>query len=190
MARVEAYLSTAELEARFCAASTTTEARHFQTIWLLAQGRTISEVAAVVSFVPRWVEELLQRYNAEGPQALGDLRRHNRRAPGVLTPDVLAALAERVQRPPDGGGLWTGPKVAAWIAVYLGREHVHPQRGWDALKRIRWSIQMPRPLHPAAATPEEQEVFKKNLQPRSRKSPRQPRGARSKSGPPTSTASV
>ena len=190
MARVEAHLSVAELEARYRAAANTTEARHFQPIWLLAEGRTITEVAAVLSFVPRWVEELLQRYNADGPRALGDLRRHNRRAASVLTPEVLAALTERVQRPPDGGGMWTGPKVAAWIAVYLDREQVHPQRGWDALKRIRWSIQMPRPRHPAAAAPEEQEAFKKSLQPQSRKSLQGPPVARSRCGLPTSTASA
>jgi transposase len=161
MARVAAHLSVAELEARFRAARDATEARHVQAIWLLAQGRTIAEVSSVLAFVPRWVEELLQRYNARGSAALGDLRRHNGRAASVLTEEVLAALKERVQRAPDDGGLWTGPKVAAWLAVRLGREQVHPQRGWEALNLIGWSIQTPRPRHPAAATPEEQAAFKK-----------------------------
>ena len=46
---------------------------HFQVIWLLARGHTIADVAAVTSFVPRWIEQLLARYNAHGPDALGDL---------------------------------------------------------------------------------------------------------------------
>jgi hypothetical protein len=38
-------------------------ARHFQTIWLLAQGHTIEEAAETTCFVPRWIEELLARHD-------------------------------------------------------------------------------------------------------------------------------
>ena len=75
------------------------------------------------------------RYNASGPAALGDQRRRNGRAASLLREDVLAALAERLRTPPEDGGLWSGPKVAAWMAGQLGLERVHPQRGWEALKR-------------------------------------------------------
>ena len=90
--------------------------------------------------MPRWVEELAARYNALGPEALGDQRRRNGRAASLLTEDVLAALAERVRTPPEAGGLWSGPKVAAWMARHLGLARV-PQRGWEALKRIGCSVQ-------------------------------------------------
>ena len=119
------------------------EARHTQAIWLLAQGRTFLEVAEVLAFAPRWVEELAARYNALGPTALGDQRRRNGRAASMLTKDVLTALAERVRTPPDDGGLWSGPKVAAWMARHLGLQKVHPQRGWEALRRIGWSPRAP-----------------------------------------------
>ncbi len=58
MARIVEHLSVAELGARYRAARDATEARHYQAIWLLAQGRTFLEVAEVLAFVPRWVEEL------------------------------------------------------------------------------------------------------------------------------------
>ncbi len=161
MARIVGHLSVAELEARYRAARDATEARHFQAIWLLAQGRTVLEVAEVLAFVPRWVEQLAKRYNAFGPEALGDQRRRNGRAASLLTEDVLSALAERVAAPPEDGGVWSGPKVAAWMAAHLGLAKVHPQRGWEALKRIGWSIQAPRPRHPRAATPEQRETLKK-----------------------------
>ena len=64
MARIVGHLSIAELEARYRAAQDATEARHFQAIWLLAQGRTFLEAAEVLAFAPRWVEELAARYNA------------------------------------------------------------------------------------------------------------------------------
>jgi Winged helix-turn helix len=169
MARIVEHLPVAELEARYRAARDATEARHFQAIWLLAQGRTFLEVAEVLAFVPRWVEEL---------------------AASLLTEAVLSALAERVQAPPEEGGVWSGPKVAAWIARHLGVQRVHPQRGWEALQRIGWSIQAPRPRHVRAATPAERADFKKgSRRPLHRPRRRIPTG-RSRSGRRTSTASA
>ena len=160
MARIVEHLSVAELEARYRAARDVTEARHSQAIWLLAQRRTVREVAEVLAFAPRWVTKLAARYNALGPAAPGDGRRRNGKAASLLTREVLSALAERVRTPPAAGGLWSGPKAAAWIAAHLGLAKVHPQRGWEALKRIGWSIQTPRPRHPRAATPEQRATFK------------------------------
>src|SRR3954467_14045050 len=161
MARVADHLSVEDLEAGFRSAQNPTATRHVQVIWLLARGHTIADVAAVTSFVPRWIEQLLARYNAHGPEALGDLRRRNGSAPSVLRPELLARLPERLATPPSDGGLGTGPKVAGWMAGELGLAAVVPQRGWEALKAINWSVQKPRPRHPAAATPEECETFKK-----------------------------
>ena len=190
MARIVAHLSVAELEARYRAARDATEARHFQAIWLLAQGRTFLEVAEVLAFVPRWVEELAARYNALGPAALGDQRRRNGRTATLLTEAVLAALAKRVRRPPGDGGLWSGPKVAAWMARHLGLQTVHPQRGWEALRRIGWSPQAPRPRHARAATPEQRAAFKGGSIPLSPRPGRRIPAARSRSGRRTSTASA
>src|SRR5918995_1989519 len=100
MARIVEHLPVEELEARYRATRDVTEARHFQAIWLLAQGRTFLEVAEVLAFVPRWVEELAARYNALGPEALGDRRRRNGRTATLLTEAVLSALARRLRIPP------------------------------------------------------------------------------------------
>src|SRR6186997_3127934 len=119
-------------------------------------------VAKRVGFVPRWIEQLLARYNAKGPDALGDLRRRNGGVPSVLHPALLERLRARLEAPPPDGGLWSSREVAAWMAGELGLAEVLPQRGWEALKAIDWSVQKPRPRHPGAATPEEQEAFKKS----------------------------
>jgi transposase len=190
MARIVEHLPVEELEARYRAARDVTEARHFQAIWLLAQGRTFLEVAEVLAFVPRWVEQLAARYNASGPAALGDQRRRNGRRASLLTPKLLAALAERLKKPPEDGGVWSGPKVAAWMARRLGRAKVHPQRGWDALRRLGWSLQSPRPRHPRAAAPEERAALKKRSARRWRGPGRPIPAGRSRSGLRTSTASA
>src|SRR5215216_5504717 len=189
MAWVAGHLSVDDLEAEFRSAPDPTATRHFQVIWLLARGHTIADVAAVTSFVPRWIEQLLARYNAHGPEALGDLRRHNGGVPSVLRPALLARLPERLATPPSDGGLWTGPKVAAWMAGELGLAEVLPQRGWEALKAIGWSGQKPRPRHPHAATPEERETFKKSWPRWSRRKRPSTRTRRLRSGPRTSIAS-
>src|SRR3954466_3491339 len=189
MAHVADHLSVSALEQRYRSCTDATAARHVQTIWLLAKGDTIAEVAATVSFARRWVERLLARYNAHGPEALGDLRRRNGTSPSVLRPDLLEKLKDRLREPPPDGGLWTSPKVAAWMAGELGLAAVLPQRGGEALKAIGWSVQKPRPRHPAAATPEEREAFKKSWsRPSPRSGPSTPT-SRSRSGPRTSTAS-
>jgi transposase len=190
MARIVEHLPVEELEARYRAARDVTEARHLQAIWLLAQGRTFLEVAEVLAFVPRWVEQLAARYNAFGPDALGDRRRRNGRAATLLTDEVLSALVERLKEPPEDGGLWSGRKVAAWIADHLGLAAVHQQRGWEALKRLEWSVQAPRPRHPRSAGPEQREALKESWTRRSRRPRPNTPTARSRSGPRMSTASA
>jgi transposase len=69
-------------------------------------------------------------------------------------------LAEAFEGPaPNGGGLWTGPKVAEWIEAKTAKR-THPQRGWVYLKGLGYSLKSPRPRH-HKADPEEQETFKK-----------------------------
>ncbi len=105
------------------------EGRHFQTIWLLAKGHSVGDVAEMTSFGRRWIEQLVVRYNVEGPDSLGDLRRRNGAPAGVVTPEVLAKLRVRLQEPLSDGGLWTSAKVAAFIACELGLTSVAVQRG-------------------------------------------------------------
>src|SRR3954469_745000 len=114
MAHVADHLSVSALEQQYRSCTDVTAARHRQTIWLLAKGHEMAEVAATVSYAQRWVERLLARYNAQGPQALGDLRRRNGTSPSVLRPDLLDKLKARLREPPprwwpvdqpEGGGL-------------------------------------------------------------------------------------
>ncbi len=190
MAHVADHLSVSALEQQYRSCTDVTAARHLQAIWLLAKGHPIAEVAATVSYAQRWVERLLARYNAQGLPALGDLRCRNGRSPSVLKPDLLDKLKARLREPPSDGGLWTSPKVAAWMASELGLTRVAPQRGWEALQAIGWSVQKPRPRHPASATPEDKAVFEKSSPRRSQRKRPSTQTSRSRSGPQTSTASA
>ncbi len=163
MATVCGHLRVDELENRYLGCQDVTASRHLQVIWLLARGHTISQVSETMAFGERWIEQLLARYNAEGPEALGDLRRRNGASATILKPELLARLRNRLREPPPDGGLWSSRKVANWMAGELGLTSVAPQRGWEALKAIGWSIQKPRPKNPKSATPEEAAAFKNRM---------------------------
>ena len=109
MTTIAGHLSVEALRDRYVSSADVMEARHFQTIWLLAKGHSVGEVAELTSFGRRWIEQLVVRYNTEGPYSLGDLRRRNGAAPRILKPEVLDKLRVRLKEPPDDGGLWTPP---------------------------------------------------------------------------------
>src|SRR5208283_1676544 len=141
MATIAAHLSADALRERYVSSSNAREARHFHAIWLLAKGHAIGEVAEMMSFGRRWIEQLAARYNAEGPESLGDPRRRNGSSATVLKPELLDKSRLRLKEPPSDGGLWTSAKVAAFLARELGLEKVAVQRGWEALKARGMSIQ-------------------------------------------------
>src|SRR3954469_15528485 len=159
-----AHLSPAELGQRYRAARSPIERSHLQVVWLLSRDRSEREVAQVTGYGRRWVGEGARRY--EGGAARG------------------AAVAG----PPADGGLWTGPKVATWMAARLGRK-VWPQRGWDYLKKLGYSAQRPRPRHAKAASPEEQAAYKKSWPRRWASVASGSRVGRSRCGRSTSTGS-
>src|SRR3954453_5005812 len=115
-----AHLSPAELGQRYRAARSPVERSHLQIVWLLSQGRGEREVARVTGYGRRWVAEIARRYDEGGPDGLGARRRGNAGARPLLGAEDEAALRVALAALPSDGGLWTGPKVAAWRAPGSG----------------------------------------------------------------------
>ena len=160
---IQADLAVDELELRYRRAKDPVVRSHWQVIWLLAQGLPSVQVATVTSYTVNWIRTIARRYNQRGPAGLEDRRHRNPGATGLLSAAQRAALAAALAQPPPDGGVWTGPKAAAWMAAMLGRR-VHPQRGWEALRRLGWTSKVPRPRH-ASADSAAQGAFKKTSQP-------------------------
>jgi transposase len=163
--KLEAHLSSEELEHRYRKARDPVERGHYQILWLIGQSKTTSEVMETTGYCRSWIQKLARRYNADGPEVLGDRRHHN---PGaidraLLTADQREELAEALKEPPPDGGMWNSRKVGEWIeertAKTVGQKK---QRGWDYLKRLGNSPKVPRPHH-ASADEHEQEAFKKGF---------------------------
>ena len=68
MATVYKHLSVEELEERYVGSQDATTSRHFQVIWLLARGHTISQVSETTAFGERWIEQLLAVIMPKGPR--------------------------------------------------------------------------------------------------------------------------
>jgi transposase len=138
---------------------------HLLMAWRMSVGDSLGEVAEMVGYSKKWTTEIVRRYESGGVEALGDRRHSN---PGARERALLDEAGEEDLRealcgPPPaslGGGMWSGPKVARWIARRNGLEKVHVQRGFEYLKKIGYSPQVPRPEN-ASADASEQEAFKK-----------------------------
>jgi transposase len=159
------HATTEELEHRYRKAKDPVERSHLQIVWLLSEGKRTQEVCEVTGYSVGWVRKIARRYNERGVDGLGDGRHSN---PGAKDRALLdeageEELLEALQGPPPasvGSGMWSGPKVALWIAKRNGLDKVHAQRGFEYLLRARYSPQVPRPSN-ARAENSQKEAFKK-----------------------------
>ena len=157
---VEGHLTADQARAEYRACRHAVEKTRWQAIWLLLrtdQPRTPAQVAEVVGLSVITVRDALKRWNERGPEGLTDGRKGNGTKPKLDADQRAELLAALKKRPPDGG-LWTGPKVARYVADRWGVEVV-PQTGWRWLVRLGFSLRVPRPRHPKAATAEQQRAW-------------------------------
>lgn len=156
------HLPAPELSQRARQAPNLVEARRWQLLALVADDKTVKDAASLVGLNVYYARRVVRRYNRQGPTSLRDRRLEQTPPvrPPLLSAEQQQELAHAVQGPAPGGGLWTGPDVARWIAAKTGRAQVRPQRGHDYLRRVGMSPQRPRPRH-TDANPADQAAFKK-----------------------------
>src|SRR5918994_3969075 len=151
------------LESLYRKASDPVLRTHLLMVWRMSVGDSVGEVARMVGYSEKWTREIARRYEREGVEGLGDRRHGNRGAKerALLDEEGQAELREALlEGSPPGGGMWSGPKVARWIEHKRGLEKVHAQRGWEYLRKVGHSPQVPRPSN-AQADASEREAFKR-----------------------------
>ncbi|MCA1837651.1 MAG: winged helix-turn-helix domain-containing protein [Actinobacteria bacterium] len=160
--KLEAHLNSEELENRYREARDPVARSHYQIVWLISEGKTTRQIMEVTGYSRGWIQQLARRYNAGGPEALGDRRHQNpgARERALLTAEQREELAEALRKPPSDGGMWNSRKVGEWIEEKTGKAVSKKQRGWEYLRRLGNSPKVPRPHH-AKANKREQEAFKK-----------------------------
>ena len=152
------HLTPEEIYRRYRACRTGVEKTHWHLIRLMTRPErplVTAQAAAAVGLSAVWARALVHRWNADGPDGPADRRAGTCRGRNKLTTDQQIDLWAALQQPPPDGGLWTGPKVARYARDRWGVEVV-PQTGWRWLARLGFSLRVPRPRHPKAATPEQQ----------------------------------
>ena len=118
----------------------------------------------MVSYSEKWSREIARRYEEQGVEGLGDRRHGNPGAKerALLDEEGQAELREALlEGSPPGGGMWSGPKVARWIEQKSGLERVHAQRGWEYLRKVGHSPQVPRPSNAQGADADTSEKLSK-----------------------------
>jgi transposase len=156
------HLSHDEIARRYRACRSGVEKTHWQALWLLTRPEDPPSPAAVATQLglsAGWVRALIKRWNAEGPNGLADRRTHNGGRHKLTVEQQIDLWAALQQTPPDGG-LWSGPKVAAYVRDRWG-VCVCKQTGWEWLVGLGFSVQVPRPRHPEAASDSVQRAWKR-----------------------------
>lgn len=155
------HLSTEQLRARYRACRDAREKARWRALHLVSTGVSGAQAARKAGRSSGWITRLARQYNQLGPDGVRD-QRTSPTGPkplvtGALALELEAALAGR----PADGGLWTAPKVADWILERTG-VRLDDSSAWRTLKRLDFSLQVPRPQHARAATSEQTEAFKKS----------------------------
>ena len=157
------HLTPDEIRRRYRACRGGVEKTHWQALWLLTRATappTPAAVAALVGLTPAWVRTILRRWNAEGPDGLAARRPATNGGKAKLTAGQRAELYDALQQPPPDGGLWTGPKVARFVRGRWGVA-VCKQTGWGWMRGLGFTLQVPRPCHPKAATAAERQAWER-----------------------------
>ena len=159
--KLEAHLSTEELEQAYRTAHDAVERSQWQILWLLSNGKPTAEVAAVTGYCVDWIRTLVRRYNVQGRQGIGDGRHHNPGRERLLSASQEAELNRELENAEASGRGWNSVQVAAWMSDQLGYR-VRRERGRDVLRYLAYSTKSPR-THHVKADREQQDLFQKSL---------------------------
>src|SRR5262245_3458080 len=149
---VERHVTANQACAKYRTCRHPVEKTRWHAVWLLLRAdrpRAPAAVAEVVGLSAITVRDVLRRWNQRGPAGLADLRKGNGARPKLTAGQRAELLGALKRRPPDGG-LWTGPKVARFVRDRWGVE-VCPQTGWQWLRDLGFTPQVPPPSHPRSA---------------------------------------
>lgn len=153
------HLTTEELKRRYHACQKAQEKVRWHALYLISKGMVAAEAARRVGRASSWITNLARRYNA---QAAAVERQASDKPSHLSSVDERLGqeLAQALEGAAPDGGLWTGVKVAAWIAERTGKQ-VHRVTGWRQIERLGFTLQTPRPHNKQRASEAEQTAFKK-----------------------------
>lgn len=154
------HLTSEELRARYRSCQRPQEKARWHALYLISRGAVAADAARRVGRASSWITALARRYNREGASAVIRKQPSKPSHRAKVGHKLGKELDQALRAPAPDGGLWTAPKVAAWITEKTG-QGVHQTTAWRAMRRLGFSLQVPRPANKRRASVEEQAEFKK-----------------------------
>jgi transposase len=154
------HLTTEELQTRYRSCQKPQEKVRWHALYLISKGVVAADAARRTGRASSWITTLARRYNQAGAAAISRKQSTKPSHRAKVNTKLGKELDKALRTAAPDGGLWTGPKVAAWITQKTGQE-VHQTTGWRAMRRLGFSLQVPRPANQRRASLEEQAGFKK-----------------------------
>jgi len=166
---VELYHTTGELKKIFRKEKDSRRAARIRAVYLALMGKTAPQIANVLGYTRRVVQNWTYSYNCRGLEGLNDNKGRGRKS--KLNEDQIQWLGQRIEEGP-----WPEDKVCVFHAADI-QNIIKRQFGMDynvrsvrkLLKRLGYSYVSSRPEHPKS-NPEDREAFKKKSVIRSGKS--------------------
>ena len=166
---VELYHTTNELKKIFRKEKESRRAIRVRAVYLALMGKTAPQIAHVLGYTRRVIQNWIYSYNRRGLEGLADNTGRGRK-PG-LNEDQIQWLRQRIEEGPT-----PEDKVCVFHAADIGRI-IQKQFGMEyqvrsvrnLLKKLGYSYISSRPEHPKGK-PEDREAFKKKSVIRSGKS--------------------
>ncbi len=163
--QIKPHLSYEEITKKYKACKDARQKSYWHLIKLMTDPKKeilVTEAAEIVGFCQNWARILVKRYNEEGADNFIDKRKNNEGGKFLLSKKQQKELKNaQINTRPSDGGLWTGPKVALWIEEKT-KKHITAVGAWKWIKRLGFTLQVPRPKNIQAASVEEAAEFKKN----------------------------
>lgn len=158
--KLKPHLTTEELRTRYRSCQNPQEKVRWHALYLIAKGVVAADAARRTGRASSWITNLARRYNQEGAAAVSRKQSAKPSHRAKVNAKLGTELDKALRTSAPDGGLWSGPKVAAWITAKTGQE-VHQTTGWRAMRRLGFSLQVPRPANKRRASIAAQAEFKK-----------------------------
>jgi transposase len=166
---VELYHPTVELKKIFRKEKDLRRAVRIRAVYLALLGKTAPQIAHVLGYTRRAVQNWVYSYNRRGLAGLDDNKGRGRKA--MLNEDQIQWLGQRIEegpRPEDKVCVFHAADIQSIIQKQFGLNY-HVRSVRKLLKKLGYSYVSSRPEHPKG-NPEARETFKKKSVLRSGKS--------------------
>lgn len=166
---IELYHATIELKKIFRKEKDPRRAARIRAVYLAQMGKTAPQIAQVLGYTRRVVQNWISSYNRRGLEGLDDNKGRGRKP--RLNEDQIQWLRQRIEegpRPEDKVCVFHAADIQSIIQKQFGMEY-HVRSVRKLLKRFGYSYVSSRPEHPKG-DPQARETFKKKSVIRSGKS--------------------